>query len=207
MDTFKQFLAFPLLFTCVWLLVVVGNQTSAYASALIVGGAIALAMAIWLMKKQPASTMRWAIRAFAAVLVIAALKIAIQIENYSTPDQSLWQPYSTETLAELRNNNEPIFVDLTADWCITCKINERVALDIDSVMDFAKQNDINMLRGDWTKSDPEITALLHKFKRNGVPLYLVYPANSALPPEVLPQLLTPGIVLDAMERAISTPGT
>ncbi len=203
MDTFKQLLAFPLLFTCVWLLVVVGEQTSSDSSAMLVGGAIALAMAFWLWKKQPASPWRWAIRLLAIVLAASALNIAHKIENFGHSEGELWQEYSPALLDELRSNGTPVFVDLTADWCITCKINERVALDTEKVMNFAQANEIAMLRGDWTSSDPEITELLNAFQRNGVPLYLMYPSASNSEPEVLPQILTKGIVLDAMKRALT----
>lgn len=202
MDVFKQFLAFPLLFTCVWLLVVLGNQTSAYASALVVGGTIALAMALWLKNHTPRSHFKWLVRLFAVGLAVMALKLAVQIERYAEPDQSGWQTYSSDRLTELRSAGFPVFIDLTADWCITCKINERVALT-DEVMLYAEEKDIVMMRGDWTKSDPEITSLLHQFGRNGVPLYLMYPEDSMDKPEILPQILTTDLVLEAMKRAVA----
>lgn len=201
MEIFKQFLAFPLLFTCIWLLVVLGNQTSAYASALIVGGTICLAFALWLLKHQPHSALKWLVRLSALALVAVAIQTATQISTHAEPDESGWQPYSETRLEELRQVGFPVFIDLTADWCITCKINERVAL-VDDVMAYAEEHDIVMMRGDWTKSDPEITRLLHKFDRNGVPLYLMYAEESDAEPEVLPQILTPNIVLEAMKRAV-----
>lgn len=202
MDVFKQFLAFPLLLTCVWLLVVLGNQTSAYAGALMVGGMITLGFALWLVKHQPLSPAKWLVRILALASVAVALNLAVTIENHTEDNKDTdWQPYSEQRLNELRQAGFAVFVDLTADWCITCKINERVAL-VDSVLDYAEEKDIILMRGDWTKSDPEITKLLHKFDRNGVPLYLMYPELSDDSPEVLPQILTPGVVLDAMKRAV-----
>lgn len=201
MDTFKQFLAFPLLFTCVWLLTVLGQQTHADASAMLVGGAIAIAMAIWLWKKQPAGALKWAARGFAIMFFATAINIALNIRDYGQTEGDIWQEYTPELLHELRNKNQAVFVDLTADWCITCKINERIALDIDRVSQYASDHNIAMLRGDWTLSDPDITTLLRKHKRNGVPLYLMYPTNPNEAPEVLPQVLTPQVVLDAMARA------
>ncbi|WP_158224606.1 protein-disulfide reductase DsbD family protein [Agaribacterium haliotis] len=202
METFKQFLAFPLLFTCVWLLIVVGEQTSAYSAGLVVAGTIALCMAIWLLNKQPSGNFRWVVRALALVLAVSAGKVVYDVEKHGKANEAHWQVYSPELLRDLRANNQPVFVDLTADWCITCKVNERVAINIESVQNFASENKIAMVQGDWTSSDPVITELLHKFGRNGVPLYLMYPANGG-EPEVLPQILTAAIVLEAMEQALT----
>ncbi len=199
MDTFKQFLAFPLLFTCVWLLVVLGNQTDAYTAALLVGGSICIAMGFWLLKKQPESPFKWVCRLGAVALFLSAASIAIQT-NQSSETQLTWQPYSPEQLEKLRAANTPVFIDLTADWCITCKINEKIAITKE-VTQFAKNNDIILMQGDWTKPDPDITKLLHSFDRNGVPLYLMYGTNGEQP-EILPQILTQNIVLSAMEKSI-----
>ena len=201
MDSLKQFLGFPLLFTCVWLLVVVGEQTSAYASALVVAGTIALAMALWLLKKQPRSAWRWLVRVFALILALSAVKLVLEVEEHGKENEARWQTYSPESLSDLRSQNKAVFLDLTADWCITCKVNERIALNIASVSEFADANGIVMMQGDWTSSDPIITELLHQFGRNGVPLYLMYPADGSKAPEVLPQILSESIVLEAMEKA------
>ncbi len=202
MITFKQALSFPLFFTCVWLLVVFGNQTSAKDSAMLVGGAIALMLTFWIWQKQPSGASRWFVRGLALVSLIATVHVTLDaIRSEEEQASPLWQAYSPETLSTLRAEGRAVFVDLTADWCITCKINEKVALDVHSVEAFAQSHDITLLRGDWTRADPDITALLHEFERNGVPLYLMYPADSQAPPEVLPQILTPGLVIDAMRRA------
>jgi len=105
-------------------------------------------------------------------------------------------PYKEETLAQLRAANKPVFIDLTADWCITCLANEKTALSREPVKQAFTDRGITYLKGDWTQYDPAITALLAKFGRNGVPLYLYYPAHGE--PVVLPQLLTPGIIIDAL---------
>ncbi|WP_370981273.1 protein-disulfide reductase DsbD family protein [Agaribacterium sp. ZY112] len=204
MEHFKQFLAFPLLLTAAWLLAVVGEQTSAYASALLVGGSILLAMALWLLNKSYSPKGRWLARAVAALLVLIALHIVRDIQIHGKANAEHWQSYSPELLEELRQEGQAVFIDLTADWCITCKLNERVALNIDSVQSFARDNNIAMLQGDWTSSDPQISALLHRYGRNGVPLYLMYPANSDADAEILPQILSPSLVIEAMERATET---
>ena len=105
--------------------------------------------------------------------------------------------YSVEVLAAAREEG-PVFVNFTAAWCITCKVNELNALDTESVQFAFKDKGITYLKGDWTNEDPGITAALQEYGRSGVPLYLLY-AKDAPKAIVLPQILTAGIVLDALE--------
>ena len=203
MDTLKQFLAFPLYATCVWLLWVLGHQASSDAAALIVLGGVLIAFALWLLKlRTKTSTSKWLTRGVASVSMIAAATFAYDIQQVKPGAHEQWEAYTPARLEELRQDGKPVFLDLTADWCITCKVNERVALNTKSVIESAEENGIVMMQGDWTNSDPEISKLLEKFGRSGVPLYLMYPANKNAQPEVLPQLLTESMVLDAMERAL-----
>lgn len=119
-------------------------------------------------------------------------------QQLATPTQLAndqhWQPYSATVLEQSLARGEPVFVELTADWCITCLVNEKVALTRPAVMDAMKQNGVRYLRGDWTNRDPEITELLKAHQRAGVPLYLYYDETGKL--TVLPQLLTEQVVLD-----------
>jgi len=200
METLKQFLAFPLYITAVWLLWVLGRQTSVDAAAVVVLGAVAIAFAIWLMQNKPKNN---AAKIFIYSLTIASVAagfgLAVKAKEFGKSE--LWQPYSAELVAELRNNGHPVFLNLTAAWCITCHANERVALNREAVKDTAKELNISMVKGDWTNEDPRITALMHEYKRSGVPLYLMFPADPSLPAEVLPQFLTQTTVLEAMQRA------
>ncbi len=110
------------------------------------------------------------------------------------------EPYSAERLNELRSQGKPVFLNMTAAWCISCLVNEKVALSQSSVVDTFKRSGITYLKGDWTNRDPEITRILAEFGRSGVPLYVFYPAgagNSTIP-VVLPQILTPEIVTQAV---------
>lgn len=109
-----------------------------------------------------------------------------------------WQKYSAQTLADHLANNEVVFVELTADWCITCLINEKTALTRAPVLAMMKTKNVYYLRGDWTNGDAEITALLKQYQRGGVPLYLYYDQNKTV--TVLPQLLTEQIVLDVLNN-------
>jgi thiol:disulfide interchange protein DsbD len=91
-----------------------------------------------------------------------------------------------------------VFINVTADWCITCLANEKVALSSDAVEAAFRERGIVYLKGDWTNADPELTRLLWEHGRSGVPLYLFYPARAGSAPAVLPQLLTPATVLEAI---------
>ena len=199
MDTFKQFLAFPLYMTAVWLLWVVGRQTSVDVLAVVVLGLILIAMSLWLTKlRQKAdkkmTDVTWT-NAFAALCLVGAM--AAPLLSISKDNEPVrWEPYAPERLAELRKIQQPVFINLTADWCITCLANERVAFT-DNFYQALSDNQVTYLKGDWTNNDPKITLLLNQFQRSGVPLYLAYPAGSG-DPEVLPQILTENIVLSAV---------
>jgi len=94
-----------------------------------------------------------------------------------------------------------VFINLTADWCITCLVNERVALSSDNVVQLMRNNNITYLKGDWTNSDPQITELLGRFNRSGVPLYLLYPHGQG-EVQILPQILTESMVIEALNKAV-----
>jgi len=106
---------------------------------------------------------------------------------------------SPARLAALRRSGGPVFVDITAAWCITCQVNDRVALEHADVAERFAQLHVTLLRGDWTNQDTRISGYLQQFGRSGVPLYVYYGANGNV--EVWPQLLTPGLVLARLNRA------
>jgi thiol:disulfide interchange protein DsbD len=200
MDTFKQFLAFPLYLTAVWLLWVAGRQTSIDVAATVVIGLVLIAMAIWLWKlNQTNSSLFSASKIFAAVCLMGSIAIP-GAEMSKASEEARWEPYSPEVLARLRSGGKPVLVNLTADWCITCMVNERVALSSDAFYQALENNNITYLKGDWTDSDPEITELLNQYQRSGVPLYLLFPEGPG-EAEILPQILLAPVVLDALNQA------
>jgi thiol:disulfide interchange protein len=117
------------------------------------------------------------------------------------PDGIDWQRWSPAAVAQARTQGHPVFVDFTADWCLTCQANKRIAIDIPSVRAKLKEINAAALLGDYTRLPDDITTELNRYGRAGVPLVLVYPKNPSQPPQVLPEALTPGIVLDALDRA------
>lgn len=202
MENLKQFLAFPLYATCVWLLWVLGHQVSSDGAAMIVLGGVAIAFGIWLLNVRAGGFAKTFNRALAVTCFIFALLLAFRVEGFREPANPQWEPYSSSRLEELRNQGTPVLVDFTADWCITCKVNERVALNTEEVIAKAQSGGIVLMMGDWTNTDPEISDVLNRFGRSGVPLYLMYPATAGSDPEILPQILTKGLVLEAMDRAL-----
>ena len=193
MESFRQFLAFPLYASAIWLLWVLGRQTSIDQVALVAIGMLLLAFAAWF---AGGGAKRWK-QAVAVVATVAALSIAIAPSDTADED-SLWEPYSRARLDELRSEGHPVFINLTAAWCITCLANEKMALSSAAFADTLQANNIVYLKGDWTNRNSEITALLKEYGRSGVPLYLYYSAHS-VSAQILPQLLTEGIVQKALK--------
>jgi thiol:disulfide interchange protein len=193
METFKQVLAFPLYATAIWLLWVSGRQTSVTSMALLLCGMLVLALGLWL----------WRYRSWGRVLAGAAIVSALLVIPSTALDKpaavasGTEQGFSEQQLSRLLEQG-PVFVNVTADWCITCIVNERSTLGNDSVMKAMAASKIQYLVVDWTNYDEDIAAYLAGFGRNGVPLYLLYSGKSGAAPLILPQLLTPGMVIDAI---------
>lgn len=193
METFRQVLAFPLYLTCIWLLWVLGRQVGSDGVAAVLVGLVLIAFAIWLLRRR--SMLRIAL---AALSLVAALTVVVAPPGQSN-EKPLWEPFSQQRLDQLLSQRRPVFVNLTADWCITCLANERVALSSDAFATLIEQRGITYLKGDWTNQNPEITALLNANQRNGVPLYLYYRAGQSAP-EILPQILTPGLIQEVLDK-------
>lgn len=209
MDRLKQALAFPMYASAAWLAWVLARQAGPEALALALAGAIGLALAAWLYSntRNLGASGRRTATAIAALLVVGSVGFGTLgvTGGTATPQTATahagWEPYSPERLASLRQEGKPVFVNLTADWCITCLVNERVALSPSHVDEAFRAAGITRLKGDWTRGDERITQLLAEHGRSGVPLYLFYPAQGE--PQVLPQLLTPDLVLAALKAPAS----
>ncbi len=198
METLKQLLAFPLYLTAVWLLWVLGGLTDRSGMALALVGLVTLSFGLWLIGQ---SQKRFA-QLIGLVAVIGAVALLfhpiVRTPSTSTKSETAigWEPYSDARLAELRAQGKTVFVDFTADWCLTCKVNERIALRSAKAVAAFEKNEVVALVADWTRADPEITAALARYERSGVPLYLV--SVKGAEPKVLPQVLTPELVADAV---------
>lgn len=195
MERFKEFLAFPLYLSAVWLLWVLGRQTGSDTVAAVICGVVLILFAIWLLKAHK----NFLTVSLAIASVGAALLLPWQTGNTSNDQNSSWEPYSEAKLQQLRSNGNAVFINLTADWCITCLANEKLALSSNLFLATLKEQNITYLKGDWTNDNPEITNLLRRHHRSGVPLYLFYPEGSGNP-LILPQLLTENIVINAISK-------
>lgn len=204
MGTLRQFLAFPMLAAAVWLLWVLGIQAGETAMMQVMGGCLAISLAVWLRARFKSV----AVLGLSLLLVVAALyAVAVQKpQPQEGPDQvvqsGISSPYSADAL-ERALSNGPVFVNFTAAWCITCKVNEVNALDREDVVTLMRDRNVTYLKADWTNEDPNITRALEDYGRSGVPLYLLY-RKGADRAEVLPQLLTEDMVLDALRQLPST---
>lgn len=190
----KQFFAFPLALTAIWLLWVLGNQAGTLAMAVILLGCMLLAFAYWCARGG------WFSRTIAALSLLLAIGLLFSsyLQTVGKQTLSTYTPYSQQALAQLRGEGKPVFIDLTADWCITCLANEKTTLHTRDIQQAFADAGIVYMVGDWTNYDEEITALLTHYQRSGIPLYLLFPAQANASPQILPQLLTKRIVLDAI---------
>ncbi len=200
MDRLKQALAFPMYGAAVWLVWVLSQQAGPTGVLVAGAGIVLIAFAAWAW-----GTGGRVFRVAALAGAAAALALLPGLSDAQPPGAAVVadgriEPFSEARLAELRAEGRPVFVNMTAAWCVSCLVNERVALSTDGVTgEFARRN-IAYLKGDWTRQDPAITAFLRAHGRDGVPLYLYY-APGAREPVELPQLLTEGIVLEAIGTA------
>ncbi|MEF8730686.1 MAG: thioredoxin family protein [Candidatus Accumulibacter meliphilus] len=208
-------MAFPLYLTALWLLWVLGRQTDVTHAVLVLVGMLLMVFAAWLYGLRPPAGSAW-LRinvGVAAVSVIGALAILFHPGLRSSApgpaaivtDAPFWEPYSADRFAALRASGRPIFLNITADWCISCIANERVALSVPSVRKAIHAAGVVPLKGDWTNGDPALTEILESFGRNGVPLYVLYPADPSRPPQLLPQWLTPMSVLESVHALVPGP--
>lgn len=201
MDNLKQFLAFPLYLSAIWLLWVYGRQTSVNGMATLAVGAVLIAFGFWLLAREAKGLWQWVRRLLIALSWLIAISLPLKAttsDQQAASNKDRWQPYSAELVAELRAQGRPVFINLTADWCLTCLANERIALHTDAVESTFDELNVATLKGDWTNTDPKITEILQEYGRSGVPLYLWFPANSNGKAHILPQLLTKDLLNDTM---------
>jgi thiol:disulfide interchange protein DsbD len=208
MSIFRQALAFPMYAAALWLAWVLSFQTSAGGLIVLLGAALLLGFALWLIGtlqqsgRSASVWLSWAVTGL-AILALAALLPMVSLGGATGARASAAaipsQGYSDARLQALRGQKRGVFVDATAAWCVTCLVNEKVALDNARVRATFADKHIAFLVADWTNRDPEVTALLQAHSRSGVPLYLYY-APAASDAVVLPQILTADTVLGAISR-------
>jgi len=201
METMKQLTSVPLFLTVVWLVWVYGrlggstSEDSTDHVARLLVGLMILAIGGWILGRWPAR--RWAYVA-ASAAVVAALAVPLITAQ---ADRFQWQPYSSAALAEAQTQGKPVFIDFTAAWCLSCQFNEKAVLQDHSVEEELLRRHYVLLRADWTRYDPEITSELSRIGRSGVPTYVIISGPGEKETHVLPELLTRGVVLNAIRQA------
>ncbi|WP_158756420.1 protein-disulfide reductase DsbD [Dyella sp. S184] len=204
METLKQVLAFPMYLTAVWLVWVLAEQRGADAVGLVLVAMVLLAMTLWWFER---SRSRGAIsRVLVALLALATLVPMYLLAHVPAPSRVAASEdgvvaYSPEKLAELRAAGTPVFVDMTADWCVTCKANEHTVLDTQAFHDLLQRTGAVYMKGDWTDVNPTISAFLQQYHSPGVPLYVVFPKHGA-PGMQLSTVLTSSMVEQALTEAV-----
>jgi len=217
MESLRQFFAFPMFATAAWLAWVLGQQAGLDAVFALAVAAVLLGLGAWLFGRfvQTRGLRQARVAALAALIAVAcagwlALRYASdgsvpapsagsadRQSAVSSIEAGAWEPWSRQRVTQALAEGRPVFVDFTAAWCVSCQANKKLVLDRDAIVQDMARRNVLRLRADWTQRDPAITAELAHHGRNGVPLYLLYDSPSR-PPRVLPELLTMGIVSDAL---------
>jgi thiol:disulfide interchange protein/DsbC/DsbD-like thiol-disulfide interchange protein len=216
MDTLKQVFAFPIYASAAWLLWVLAQQTSSIGLGAALAGAILIAFAAWAYQKSKSTSSRGRVAALATAMLAVLLAIVLPVRFADVavaassvsaggpPAADAWQPYDAAAVAKLNAAGQPLLVNFTASWCLTCLVNERNAFADSAVQEVFRNKGVTLMKGDWTNRDPAITQALAAFGRAGVPLYVVYnskPGSSE--PVILPQLLTASVVQGAFAETPS----
>jgi thiol:disulfide interchange protein DsbD len=209
MEVLRQAVAVPIFATVIWLAWVLAQAYGAGVLAALLAGFLLLAIAGWFLGRWPAR--RWS-AVVAALIVLAVIgvcvaapgKLAVASETLSSPEVSgTWQPWSEAAVSRSLAAGQPVFVDFTASWCLSCQVNERVALGQPEVVTAFQAKNVVLMKADWTRHDEAITQALTALGRSGVPAYALY-APGQSEPQMLPEVLTPGIVTDAVGKLPKT---
>jgi len=200
MNTFRHAMAFPMFATVVWLVWVLGQQSGIDGAAALLALLLSLALVIWALGLAGRSRVVMATLSLAALAFLAGSigqNIIKPLESSgTTASTALWQPWAPGKVEQALATGAPVFVDFTAAWCVTCQYNKKTTLsNADVLADFAARK-VTLLRADWTRRDPTITAALAQLGRNGVPVYVLYQAGHA--PIVLSEILSVGEVRNAL---------
>ncbi len=207
MESLKQAVSIPIFLAVIWMVWVFAQVAGSNGVASLLGGMLLTAIAGWVLDRWPAKRL-----STVAAIVLLASAIALPVyaarhlgkrtiargEVFSSAD--VWQPFSARRVAFYRAQGKPVFVDFSAAWCLSCQVNERVVLDRPDVEEAFRKSGVVMMRADWTNHDDTITAALAQLGRSGVPTYALYSGGSQSAPMLLPEVLTTGIVMDALKN-------
>ncbi len=209
MEVLKQATAVPIFATVIWLVWLFTQSAGVNALIGLLAAFLLLAVAGWVLGRWPAKGLSTVI---AALLLLAAIALPVYaMRRFAPPSMAAsktgssdWQSYSPQLLEQYRAQGRPVFVDFTANWCLSCQVNERVVLERADVQQRLHASGIALVRADWTRHDETIARALAELGRSGVPTYVLYSGSGQEPPQVLPEVLTPGIVFNALDTLKQT---
>ncbi|MBZ0186263.1 MAG: thioredoxin family protein, partial [Candidatus Obscuribacterales bacterium] len=214
MEKFKESMGFVLLATVIWLLSILGSQVGAGGVMWVSFFLLAVSLSAWIVGRftDLASSSARKLKVWAVAIAISGAGFYLcvmqqpvlmaSLSGQALPKEKIaWQPFSKAALESSVEAGNTVFLDFTADWCLTCKANESLFLNSDSVVGKMKELNVLTMKADWTSKNPEITTMLSGFKRSGVPLYVVYSPGKLDNPQVLPEIISEQIVLDALQKA------
>lgn len=192
METFKQFMAFPMILTALWLIWVLSSQISSFQLVLVLGGVVLIIFFYWINQLDIKTLSVKRFRYFLYALIAGLIFFTLPLEDYSK--KNIIGNFSEEIISE-KLSQGPVFLNFTADWCITCKVNERIALKRESISALFDEKNISYIEIDWTNKNDEIAKKLASFGRSSIPLYVYYSSENA-EPIILPEILTENIIKD-----------
>ncbi len=208
METLRQFLAFPMFGTVIWLVWVFGMQAGVGGATYLLSALLLIAAAGWMVGRWHRTDLRsgLAARAVSVLALVLAIVFAVRGSAQEPPPLTIeegWQPFLQEEVEQTLAEGRPAFVDFTAAWCLTCQVNERLVLNTEAIQEAFRSRNVALFKADWTRQDPHITAALEALGRNGVPVYVLYRGAPGSAPHLLPTLLTEDIVLRALEEVLA----
>ena len=204
MQHVKALMVYPLLVTILWLLWVLGQQAGLLVVLMVCFGLLAVSVVLGVIQMSKKPVMKRGLWGVMAGLLLLIPVLAHTMDGRSRDNNAQSQGFSLDTLNALRAKDQPVFVYATADWCITCKVNENTTLHRQEIQDFFAQNGIAVLRADWTRRDDTLTRYLETFNRSGVPVYIFYPSGNRAP-VLLPQILSPSRVKGVITPLLKDP--
>jgi thiol:disulfide interchange protein DsbD len=204
MEVLKQAVSIPIFGTVIWLAWVVANAYGATMLLPLLTTFLLLAIAGWFLGRWPAK--RWSTTVACLIVVVVVVIADVAPSQLVTTTMSSvattaggWQPWSADAVTRYQSQGRPVFVDFTASWCLSCQVNERIALAKPEVQKAFADANVVLMRADWTRYDDSITRTLNSFGRSGVPTYAIYvPGENQ--PRLLPEVLTPRIVTNAVSH-------
>ncbi|MCS6884005.1 MAG: protein-disulfide reductase DsbD family protein [Acidobacteriota bacterium] len=207
MESFKKLMGFLMMGTVVWLVWVLGLQAGMNAVAMQLAAFVVASLGVWIYGRWASilneSRVRLAASALAGLLVFSSLLgvlFFVRRDDVDARSEIQWQEYSPALVAQLLAARQPVFIDFTAAWCLSCQVNERVTFTSQEVIDELRKRNVTMVKADWTLRDDTITRALAEFGRSGVPLYVLYSGIPGDSPKILPEVITPSILIEELKK-------